>query len=223
MTPNLFSIFDPSSSPLHSLNWLSMILFMLFLPTSFWVSPSKYTLIWNLLTNMVYKEMKISLHNLNAPNLITFISIFIFIILNNFISLFPYIFTNTSHLTMTMTFSLTFWISFMIFSWLLNTTHTLIHLTPQGTPYILMPFMVLIETISNLIRPMTLAIRLTANMIAGHLLITLMSQTALSLNTLLIMILITLQCSLMSLEIAVSFIQSYVFSILSMLYSSETN
>lgn len=97
------------------------------------------------------------------------------------------------------------------------------HLVPQGTPSVLMPFIVLIETISNVIRPGTLAVRLTANIIAGHLLITLLGNTGPSMALSLIWILIITQFLLLILESAVSIIQSYVFAVLSTLYSSEVN
>jgi F-type H+-transporting ATPase subunit a len=81
--------------------------------------------------------------------------------------------------------------------------------------------MVLIETISNLIRPGTLAVRLTANIVAGHLLITLLgNQTAVASNFILTGLLAT-QILLLTLESAVAIIQSYVFAVLSTLYARE--
>jgi len=98
-----------------------------------------------------------------------------------------------------------------------------IHLVPQGTPNILIFFIVLIETIRNLIRPRTLAVRLTANMIAGHLLITLISSTGNFLIILFLFIMLLIQCLLIILELRVSIIQAYVFSVLITLYRAEVN
>ena len=95
------------------------------------------------------------------------------------------------------------------------------HLVPQGTPPILIPFMVLIETIRNIIRPGTLAVRLAANIIAGHLLLTLLGNTGPSITIMMVLFLIIIQTLLLTLEFAVSIIQSYVFAILRTLYSSE--
>jgi F-type H+-transporting ATPase subunit a len=97
----------------------------------------------------------------------------------------------------------------------------LAHLVPQGTPYVLIPFIVIIETIRNIIRPGTLAVRLSANIIAGHLLLTLLGNTGNSLSTFLISLLIVVQLLLLILESAVTIIQSYVFTILRTLYSRE--
>jgi F-type H+-transporting ATPase subunit a len=94
---------------------------------------------------------------------------------------------------------------------------------PQGTPSVLIPFMVCIETIRNVIRPGTLAVRLTANIIAGHLLLTLIGNTGNSLSLILVNFLILSQIALLLLESAVSIIQSYVFAVLSTLYSREVN
>nr|UZT67541.1 ATP synthase F0 subunit 6 [Ibalia sp. ZJUH 20220011] len=224
MMMNLFSIFDPSTSNTYSLNWLSLIYFLMFIPNIYWIIPSKFFMLWNLMLNFIYKEMKITLKkHINSYNMLIFISLFIYILLNNFISLFPYIFNITSHLSMSLFLSFFFWLSFMLYGWMKNSFIMFIHLTPQGTPYILMPFMVMIESVSNLIRPLTLAIRLSANIIAGHLLMTLISQSSNNLNFKMINLMILIQTFLVILEIAVSFIQSYVFSILSILYSVETN
>nr|UZT67494.1 ATP synthase F0 subunit 6 [Ganaspini sp. ZJUH 20220007] len=223
MMTNLFSIFDPMTNHLMSLNWLSILIFLMFIPQIFWMLSSKYLKIWQLLNLFIFNEMKIPLIFNNSLNILIFNSLFSFIMINNFISLFPYIFNTSSHMSFSISMSLSLWISFMMYGWILNSTHMFIHLTPQGTPYILMPFMVMIESISNVIRPLTLAIRLSANIIAGHLLITLMSQTSSSMNLIMIILLIVTQSTLMTLELAVSFIQAYVFSILSTLYSSETN
>ncbi|KAF8480537.1 ATP synthase F0 subunit 6, partial [Russula emetica] len=81
--------------------------------------------------------------------------------------------------------------------------------------------MVCIETIRNVIRPGTLAVRLTANIIAGHLLLTLLGNTGPNLITAMVTILLVVQIALLVLEAAVAVIQSYVFAVLRTLYSRE--
>nr|YP_009905729.1 ATP synthase F0 subunit 6 [Nylanderia flavipes]QGW36358.1 ATP synthase F0 subunit 6 [Nylanderia flavipes] len=221
MMMNLFSIFDPSTNMILSLNWLSMLIIFLIFPYQFWIIPSRFYMFWNLLLKFLFKEFKI-LINYSFSNLIIFMSLFMLIIINNFLGLFPYIFTASSHLSFCLSMSLTMWISMILFSIINYINDFLSHLTPQGTPMILMPFMVIIESISLIIRPFTLAIRLTANMIAGHLLLSLLGSSGQLINNpFIFMLLILSQFLLYILEISVSMIQAYVFSILSTLYSSE--
>nr|QHZ87383.1 ATP synthase F0 subunit 6 [Isonychia sp. XL-2019] len=222
---NLFSVFDPSSSIMNlSLNWVSTFLGLLLLPSAFWLMPSRYTHIWSSLTSTLHKEFNTLLGPTGHPgSTFLFISLFSMILFNNFLGLFPYIFTSSSHLTFTLTLALPLWLSFMIYGWINHTQHMFAHLVPQGTPPVLMPFMVCIETISNIIRPGTLAVRLAANMIAGHLLMTLLGNTGPSLSLTLLTFLIIGQIALLVLESAVAIIQSYVFAVLSTLYSSEVN
>jgi F-type H+-transporting ATPase subunit a len=186
--------------------------------------PSRINILWNTILITLFKEFK-TLLGPNRKNGCTFIfiSLFSIILFNNFLGLFPYIFTRTSHLTLTLTLALPLWISFIIYGWLNHTQHIFAHLVPQGTPSVLIPFIVCIETIRNVIRPGTLAVRLTANIIAGHLLLTLIGNTGNSLSTFLLSFLIIGQIALLILESAVAIIQSYVFAVLSTLYSREVN
>nr|ASL24540.1 ATP synthase F0 subunit 6 [Semanotus bifasciatus] len=224
MMANLFSSFDPSTNFSLSLNWMSTLIGLFIIPPMFWLIPSRMSLLWIKIITTLHKEFKILLGNTNSKgSTLIFISIFSFIMFNNFLGLFPYIFTSTSHMITTLTLALPMWLSFMLFGWINNTIHMFAHLVPQGTPPVLMPFMVCIETISNFIRPGTLAVRLAANMIAGHLLMTLLGNTGPMLSMMMLNILIIVQILLLILESAVSIIQSYVFAVLSTLYSSEVN
>nr|QIH95742.1 ATP synthase F0 subunit 6 [Bradysia sp. XQM-2020] len=222
MMTNLFSVFDPSTNLFNlSLNWLSTFLGLLFIPPMFWVIPSRYNFMWTQITHKLHVEFKILINSPYNGSTLMFIALFSVILFNNLLGLFPYIFTSSSHMVMTLSLALPMWLAFMIYGWLMNTQHMFIHLVPQGTPSMLMAFMVCIETVSNMIRPGTLAIRLTANMIAGHLLMTLLGNTGSSLMTYMVVILLITQIMLLILETAVAIIQSYVFTVLSTLYSSE--
>nr|YP_009758311.1 ATP synthase F0 subunit 6 [Erannis ankeraria]QIN90117.1 ATP synthase F0 subunit 6 [Erannis ankeraria] len=225
MMSNLFSIFDPSTNLFNlSINWISTMLGLIFIPYGFWLIPNRHYYFWNFILIKLHNEFKTLLkNNYFQGSTFIFISLFSFILFNNFLGLFPYIFTSTSHLTLSLSISLPLWLSFMLYGWINNYQHMFAHMIPQGTPNVLMPFMVLIETISNIIRPGTLAVRLTANMIAGHLLMTLLSSTGSSMASYMIMFLIIIQILLLILESAVAIIQSYVIAILSTLYSSEVN
>nr|QOW08834.1 ATP synthase subunit 6 [Carpilius convexus] len=221
---NLFSIFEPSSSIFNfSMNWMSTLLGLMFIPYLYWASPSRWSLVWSKLIQILHNEFKALLTSSHIGSSMMFISLFSLIVFNNFLGLLPYVFTSSSHMAMTLSLSLPLWITLMIFGWMNHTRHMFAHLVPQGTPFILMPFMVLIETISNIIRPGTLAIRLAANMIAGHLLLTLLGSTGPSLSISILSILVFSQMLLLILESAVAIIQSYVFAVLSTLYTSEIN
>lgn len=218
---NIFSIFDPTTSIFLSLNWLRTLLIIFLLPYQFWFIPPRLIFRWKFIINYLFNEFKI-LINYSYSNLIIFISILLFIFFNNFLGLFPYIFTSSRHINFCLSLSLTFWLRIILYRILNYLIDLFSHLTPQGTPFILIPFIVIIESIRLIIRPFTLAIRLTANIIAGHLLLSLLGSSGESINNLIIILIIIFsQILLFILEISVSLIQAYVFSILSTLYRRE--
>ena len=150
-----------------------------------------------------------------------FISVFFFIIFSNFMGLIPYIFTRTSHLSITLVLALPVWLGTMLFSIIFQYNSLLAHLVPLGTPSFLIPIIVIIETVRNIIRPITLSIRLAANIVAGHLLLTLLGSQGANVSIMIIILLIISLILLLILEVAVACIQSYVFTILSSLYLNE--
>lgn len=225
MITNLFSVFDPSTNIFNlSLNWIRTFLGLLIIPSIYWFIPSRYHIIWNNILLTLHKEFKtlLGIRGHKGSSFI-FISLFSLILFNNFIGLFPYVFTSSRHLVFTLRLALPLWLSFILYGWINHTQHIFAHLVPQGTPAVLIPFIVCIETIRNVIRPGTLAVRLAANIIAGHLLLTLLGNTGNSLPHFLVIILIGTQIALLVLESAVSIIQSYVFAVLRTLYSREVN
>nr|UGK73299.1 ATP synthase F0 subunit 6 [Balala lui] len=212
---NLFSTFDPSTG-MMSMNWISISVFIL-LPKKFWILNNNILILINMLTKKMSKESE-SMTKISGMSMITN-SMMLMIMLINLMGLLPYVFTPSSHLAFSLTMSLPIWMSFMIYGWMFKTNSMLKHLVPMNTPSMLMPFMVMIETISNMIRPGSLAVRLTANMIAGHMLMSLMGESTKSMMKM--SILMFMYLSLMMFESAVAMIQSYVFMTLSNLYSSE--
>lgn len=216
MITNLFSVFDPCTG-LLSLNWIRIISIVI-IPIPYWNIPRKPLRIINIIIKKIIIETII--HLKKSESSILLIRVFILVLINNIIGILPYVFTATAHLRLSLPLALTMWISIIIYGWINKTNNIFTHLVPMGTPYILIPFIVLIESISNLIRPTSLAVRLTANIIAGHLLISLLGNNLIN-NTPIILIIIWLFIILMMFETAVAFIQSYVFITLSTLYSRE--
>nr|AVJ52339.1 ATP synthase F0 subunit 6 [Sphaerocoris annulus] len=221
MMTNLFSTFDPATSLNMSMNWISTFIGLMMLPMSFWLLPNRINIILQMIMKKLHEEFKMLLGNKNKGMTMMMITMFLFILFNNAMGLLPYVFTSSSHLVFTMTLALPLWLSIMLFGWINNTNHMFTHLVPMGTPSVLMPFMVLIETISNLIRPGSLAVRLTANMIAGHLLMSLLGNNSVNVNNIMLPLIMMIQMLLMIFETAVAIIQAYVFSVLSTLYASE--
>nr|ASY97575.1 ATP synthase F0 subunit 6 [Macrocheraia grandis]QFP99281.1 ATP synthase F0 subunit 6 [Macrocheraia grandis grandis] len=219
MMTNLFSTFDPATSNNMSMNWMSMITIIMFLPLSYWLIPNRINLLMMKLNSKLNTEFKTLMGKNSKGMTLMMISLFMFILMNNTMGLLPYIFTSSSHMTFTLTLALPMWLSLMLYGWINKTNHMFAHMIPTGTPSMLMPFMVIIETMSNIIRPGALAVRLMANMIAGHLLMSLLGNN-LQMN-IMMPIIMMIQMMLMMFEMAVAIIQSYVFSVLMTLYTSE--
>jgi len=196
----------------------------MWMPNIYWLIKSKPNfLLWKLLDSLS-KEYRLNFAPLNSPGHTHWaISIFVIILLNNLAGLTPYTFTSTRHLSFSVTLALSIWIGYIFYRIIINLGRFLAHLVPVGTPYVLMPFIVIIELISNIIRPITLSVRLAANLVAGHLLITLIRSPIVRVSFYAIVILLSLLYLLMILESAVAFIQAYVFRILSTLYLREVN
>nr|QAB05928.1 ATP synthase F0 subunit 6 [Ixodes holocyclus] len=219
MMTNLFSIFDPSTSSIFSLNWIT-ILSIIIIPSPFWITPSRIQMIWKMMFKFISIEMKSNLSNKTQKFLFLLVSLFSIIMLSNLLGLIPYVFTPSSHIMFSMAFAFPIWISLMLYGWINHFNKMMIHLVPMGSPGMLTIFMVLIETISNVIRPITLSVRLSANMISGHLLIHLLTSIPYNSNQMFMMIM-PIIVALMFLESAVALIQSYVFITLVSLYTNE--
>nr|YP_009685613.1 ATP synthase F0 subunit 6 [Aplocheilus lineatus]QDU24832.1 ATP synthase F0 subunit 6 [Aplocheilus lineatus] len=151
-------------------------------------------------------------------------SLMVFLITLNMLGLLPYTFTPTTQLSLNLAFAVPLWLATVIIGMRDQPTHALSHLLPEGTPVLLIPVLIIIETISLLIRPLALAVRLTANLTAGHLLIQLIATAAFVLLPLMptVAILTTILLFLLTLlEVAVAMIQAYVFVLLLSLYLQE--
>jgi F-type H+-transporting ATPase subunit a len=222
MITSLFSRFDPCSSSPFFTNWFRTFIVLLIIPFHYWLNPNRHLTLLKITIRTLHSEFKILLGSNNSQgSTLIFLRVLIFIAFNNFLGLFPYVFTRTRHLVTALSVAIPLWISFILFGWVNNIKFIFAHLVPIRTPSVLMPFMVIIETISNIIRPLTLAVRLSANIIAGHLLLTLLGNQTSSSKSFMLIIILILQVSLLLLEWGVSIIQAYVFAVLSTLYSSE--
>lgn len=220
MINNIFSIFDPSSS-LFSLRWFIIAPTIAISKTlTFRQSNKSIKLINSIIVGMSVELKQLIEKKTNmSTSIIT--KLFIIVFFLNIIAIFPFNFTPTAHISVSVSLSLSMWASIIIFGWLKNFKNSIAHLTPTGTPPNLMNFIVIIETTRIMIRPITLSIRLSANMVAGHLLISLLSSFSLSnyFNACVSSIFIL---TLIPLETIVALVQAYVITTLLTLYQNET-
>nr|AUR26906.1 ATP synthase F0 subunit 6 [Cormobates leucophaea]AUR27140.1 ATP synthase F0 subunit 6 [Cormobates leucophaea] len=222
------SFFDQFSSP--SLLGIPLILISLTFPalllpslTNRWITNRLSTLqLWFI--NQVTKQLMSPLGEKGHKWALILTSLMIFLLLVNLLGLLPYTFTPTTQLSMNLALAFPLWLATLLTGLRNQPSTSLGHLLPEGTPTLLIPALILIETTSLLIRPLALGVRLTANLTAGHLLIQLISTASvtmfptmptLSLLTLVILLLLTI------LEVAVAMIQAYVFVLLLSLYLQE--
>nr|WDA96292.1 ATP synthase F0 subunit 6 [Macaca fascicularis aureus]WDA96305.1 ATP synthase F0 subunit 6 [Macaca fascicularis aureus]BBB02567.1 ATP synthase F0 subunit 6 [Macaca fascicularis aureus]BCD69043.1 ATP synthase F0 subunit 6 [Macaca fascicularis aureus]BCD69056.1 ATP synthase F0 subunit 6 [Macaca fascicularis aureus] len=221
MNENLFTSFS-APTILNQPATIPIILFpTLLILTSKHPTNNRLATIQQNLTQFTLKQM-MTTHNAKGQTWsLMLMSLITFIAMTNLLGLLPYSFTPTTQLSMNLAMAIPLWAGTVVLGLRFKTKNSLAHLLPQGTPTPLIPMLVVIETISLLIQPMALAVRLTANITAGHLLMHLIGSAMLTLSTTnFSMTLLTsmLLALLTILEIAVALIQAYVFTLLISLY-----
>nr|YP_009250407.1 ATP synthase F0 subunit 6 [Kajikia albida]AMX22527.1 ATP synthase F0 subunit 6 [Kajikia albida] len=224
----VLSFFDQFMSPTYL--GIPLIALALALPWILYPTPSNRWLNNRLLTlqgwfiNRFTQQLLLPLNPGGHKWALLFTSLMVFLISLNMLGLLPYTFTPTTQLSLNMGLAVPLWLVTVIIGMRNQPTHALGHLLPEGTPTLLIPVLIIIETISLFIRPLALGVRLTANLTAGHLLIQLIATAAFVLLPLMPTVAIltaTLLFLLTLLEVAVAMIQAYVFVLLLSLYLQE--
>lgn len=221
MNENLFSSFITPSIIGLPIVILIIIFPIILFPTPTRLINNRLIAIQQWLVQLILKQI-ILIHNPKGRTWsLILISLIIFIGSTNLLGLLPHSFTPTTQLSINLGMAIPLWAGAVITGFRYKTKASLAHFLPQGTPLPLIPILVIIETISLFIQPIALAVRLTANITAGHLLIHLIGGATLALTsispatatiTFIILLLLT------GLEFAVALIQAYVFTLLVSLY-----
>jgi F-type H+-transporting ATPase subunit a len=154
-------------------------------------------------------------------------SLFMFILISNLIGVIPYTFTVASHIVITASLALLVFFTVVIYGFWKNGTRFLRVFMPSGIPIFIMPLVVLLEVFSFLIRPVSLSIRLFANMLAGHITLSVFGAFVTMLGGLGVLgwfgavLPLALIVALTALELLVAFLQAYVFTILTCIYLND--
>nr|YP_009164670.1 ATP synthase F0 subunit 6 [Forpus passerinus]AJG35641.1 ATP synthase F0 subunit 6 [Forpus passerinus] len=224
----MLTFFDQFTSPYLlgiPLTLLSTLMPALLLPSpnNRWAT-NRLTTLQSWFINTITKQLMMPLNKPGHKWAIILTSLMMLLLMINLLGLLPYTFTPTTQLSMNMALALPLWLATLLTGLRNQPTISLGHLLPEGTPTPLVPALIIIETISLIIRPLALGVRLTANLTAGHLLIQLISTATITLLPILpsvSLLTTTILLLLTILEVAVAMIQAYVFVLLLSLYLQE--
>nr|QST16912.1 ATP synthase F0 subunit 6 [Delphinapterus leucas] len=224
MNENLFTPFTiPMMLGIPITTLIIMFPTMLF-PTPSRLINNRMITIQQWLTKLTSKQLMITHNPKGQTWSLMFISLFLFITSTNLLGMLPHSFTPTAQLSMNLGMAIPLWAGTVVTGFRNKTKISLAHLLPLGTPTFLIPMLVTIETISLFIQPLALAVRLTANITAGHLLLHLIGSMTLALTNISLFtafITFTILTLLAILEFAVALIQAYVFTLLVSLYLQD--
>nr|YP_008379039.1 ATP synthase subunit 6 [Leontopithecus rosalia]YP_009489717.1 ATP synthase F0 subunit 6 [Leontopithecus chrysopygus]AGM47533.1 ATP synthase subunit 6 [Leontopithecus rosalia]AWH02149.1 ATP synthase subunit 6 [Leontopithecus chrysopygus]QXN53102.1 ATP synthase F0 subunit 6 [Leontopithecus rosalia] len=226
MNQNLFASFN-----IPTMLGVPLVFLIIALPTTLILSSknlfnNRLSSIQQWLIQLTLKQMMLTHTTKGRTWSLMLLALISFIALNNILGLTPYAFTPTTQLSMNLGMAIPLWAATVLMGLRFKTKSSLAHFLPQGTPIPLIPMLIIIETISLFIQPVALAVRLTANITAGHLLMHLLGDTTLTLlsiylstSTITIIIIILL----ITLELGVALIQAYVFTLLVSLYLHDNS
>nr|ADB93514.1 ATP synthase F0 subunit 6 [Potamopyrgus antipodarum]ADB93553.1 ATP synthase F0 subunit 6 [Potamopyrgus antipodarum]AVN97721.1 ATP synthase F0 subunit 6 [Potamopyrgus antipodarum]AVN97747.1 ATP synthase F0 subunit 6 [Potamopyrgus antipodarum]AVN97760.1 ATP synthase F0 subunit 6 [Potamopyrgus antipodarum] len=228
MLVDIFSSFDDNNQvfmSLYFLMWGFSLLTVLLFSSSYWLTVPRYDAIIKTFKETVTSQIFRSF-GFNMGGFINVVTgLFLFLIFMNLSGLIPYVFSTTSHLAVSLSLGLPLWLSLVISAIFFNPSSVVAGLLPMGAPAPLNPFLVIIETVSILVRPITLSVRLTANMSAGHIVLTLignyLTASFFMSSMFSMLLLISIQVLYTIFEFGISLIQAYIFCLLITLYSDE--
>nr|YP_010429290.1 ATP synthase F0 subunit 6 [Polycera hedgpethi]USQ67469.1 ATP synthase F0 subunit 6 [Polycera hedgpethi] len=148
-------------------------------------------------------------------------SLMVFLLSMNFLGLVPFVYGPTSNIWVSASLALVFWSSLLISGYMKFPVESAAHIAPSGAPTVLVPLLVMIETASIFIRPLTLTIRIIANISTGHIIMGLIANTLVASSLLATSFAFLAHIGYNMFEVFVCFIQAYVFTLLVKLYGEE--
>jgi len=183
--------------------------------------PNKIQLLAELSYTFVSKMISDTAGSKAKPYFPFIFSLFMFVLFCNMVGMLPYSFTVTSHIIVTLIMALFIFIAVTIIGFLKHGFKYLSIFVPSGVPAVLLPLITVIEIISYLSRPVSLSVRLFANMMAGHTMLKVFGGFVVSLGVLGGWLPLSFSVALTGLEILVAFLQAYVFAILTCIYLND--
>ena len=185
------------------------------------IIPSKIQLITEMVYNFVAKMISDTAGSKAKPYFAFIFSLFMFVLFCNMFGMIPYTFTVTSHIIVTFVLASFIFIGVTIIGFIKHGLGYLKLFVPSGVPAVLLPLIVVIEIISYLSRPISLSVRLFANMMAGHTMMKVFGGFVISLGIVGGWLPLSFSVALTGLEILVAFLQAYVFAILTCIYLND--
>ena len=182
--------------------------------------PGRWQLLAELAYQFIAKMVSDSIGKEGRPYFPFIFTIFMFVLFGNFIGMLPYSFTFTSHIAVTLTMALVIFVMVTVIAYAKHGLHFFSFFLPAGVPIILAPLMISIEVISYFTRPLSLSIRLFANMMAGHTLLKVVGGFVVPLGIFGVVPVAGL-VAVTGLEFLIAFLQAYIFTILTCIYIND--
>jgi len=204
-----------------TLSAAAILLFLFFGTKKKSLIPSKIQLIAEMSYKFVAKMINDTAGSSAKPFFPFIFTLFIFVLFCNMIGMLPYSFTVTSHIIVTFVLAAIVFVGVTVIGFIKHGLKYLELFVPKGVPIVLLPLIVIIEIISYLSRPVSLSVRLFANMMAGHTMLKVFGGFVISLGLLGGWLPLGFSVALTGLEILVAFLQAYVFAILTCIYLND--
>ena len=185
------------------------------------IVPTKIQLLTELSYTLVSKMISDTAGSKAKPYFPFVFSLFMFVLFCNMLGMLPYSFTVTSHIIVTFALAAVIFVGVTIIGFVNHGAGYLKLFIPSGVPVVLLPLIVIIEIISYLARPVSLSVRLFANMLAGHTMLKVFGGFVISLGIIGGWLPLGFTVALTGLEILIAFLQAYVFAILTCIYLND--
>tara|TARA_B100002049_G_scaffold39788_1_gene26590 strand:- start:27 stop:770 length:744 start_codon:yes stop_codon:yes gene_type:complete len=185
------------------------------------IIPSRLQLISELSYNFIAQLLSDTVGKQGRKYFPFVFTIFMFVLVGNMVGMLPYSFTFTSHIIVTFALAAVVFIGVTIIAFIKHGLHFFSFFVIPGLPWYMLPLLIPIEVISYLSRPISLSVRLFANMLAGHTLIKVFAMFVISMPFYTGVLPLAFIVALTGLEILIAFLQAYVFAILTCLYIND--
>ena len=210
-----------NASLFMAISALTILLLLFFGTKKKLLIPSKLQLVTEMSYTFIAKMINDTAGS-NAKAFFPFIfTLFMFVLFCNMVGMLPYSFTVTSHIIVTFALAASIFIGVTIIGFIKHGIKYLELFIPKGVPFYILPLIVVIEIISYLSRPVSLSVRLFANMMAGHTMLKVFGGFVISLGLLGGWLPLGFSVALTGLEVLVAFLQAYVFAILTCIYLND--